>query len=59
MKKQSIKTKKQAYQSPDIEKIVLDLEISLAFESTPPEGPNEDIYSMMHEDKYDVTLQKI
>lgn len=32
---------KNTYKSPQIEIIVLDNEISLALESTPPEGPGE------------------
>lgn len=32
---------KKIYKTPCIEIIILDNEISLALESTPPEGPNE------------------
>ncbi len=40
--KTSIKFKnKQLYSVPKIEQIELDKRISLALESTPPEGPNE------------------
>lgn len=37
---------KREYSVPEIEKIVLDNEISLQLESTPPEGPNESIYGV-------------
>ena len=41
MKTNHIKTEKQSYSSPAIEKIKLDNEISLVLESSPPLGPNE------------------
>ncbi len=37
---------KRIYQSPAIECIKLDNEISLALESTPPEGPGETGYNL-------------
>jgi hypothetical protein len=36
-------TEKRVYLSPEIVKIMLDNEISLALESTPAEGPNEQV----------------
>jgi hypothetical protein len=41
MKTQIVNTAKRTYLAPQIERIKLDNEISLALESTPPEGPGE------------------
>jgi len=41
MKTNNILKEKSSYNSPKIEQIKLDNEISLALESTPPTGPNE------------------
>jgi hypothetical protein len=41
MKTTEENTKKQMYNSPEIVLIELDNNISLALESTPPEGPGE------------------
>jgi hypothetical protein len=41
MKSNNMNTEKRMYSSPTIERIRLDNEISLALESTPPEGPGE------------------
>ena len=35
---------KKIYEAPQVELIELDHEISLALESSPPEGPGEDAY---------------
>lgn len=40
----NIITNKRSYFPPIVEKIVLDNEISLALESSPPVGPNEVAY---------------
>ncbi|HEY5507227.1 MAG TPA: hypothetical protein VIK29_01045 [Paludibacter sp.] len=36
-----MQTTKKTYTAPAIEKILIDNEISLALESTPPDGPGE------------------
>lgn len=36
-----MKTSKKTYTTPNIEKIILDTEIALNLESTPPIGPDE------------------
>jgi len=36
-----MKPEKQTYTAPELTKVLLDNEISLALESTPPAGPNE------------------
>ena len=41
MKKNSNKTKKHIYFQPHIEVIILDKDISLTLDSTPPGGPGE------------------
>jgi hypothetical protein len=41
MKTQIENNKKRTYKMPNIERIKIDAEISLALESTPPEGPDE------------------
>jgi len=41
MKTKNIQMEKRIYSSPLIEQIKLDNEISLALQSTPPNGPNE------------------
>ncbi len=41
MKKDSKKTKGQIYSQPHIEVIILDKDISLTLDSTPPVGPGE------------------
>jgi hypothetical protein len=50
---------KAKYISPTIEVIVLDNEISLALESTPPLGPNEDIFSFSSEANYNQLTTEI
>jgi len=40
-KRTETKTKNSTYFHPKIERIVLDNEIALQLESTPPQGPNE------------------
>lgn len=40
-KNRYMKTEKQTYTAPELTKVLLDNEISLALESTPPAGPNE------------------
>lgn len=36
-----MKTTKKKYKTPEIEKVVIDTDISLALESEPPYGPDE------------------
>ncbi|MFZ4726244.1 MAG: hypothetical protein ACOYMD_12445 [Paludibacter sp.] len=43
MKTIKITTEKRIYNSPEIELIKLDNEISLALQSAPPDGPGENI----------------
>lgn len=40
-KKINMKIKKQVYITPQIQSIIIDSEINLTLDSTPPEGPNE------------------
>ena len=47
---------KKKYIAPEIELIELDNEISLALESTPPEGPGETLNSIQSPFKQDLGL---
>jgi hypothetical protein len=47
---------KKKYRSPEIELIVLDNEISLALESSPPVGPEETLNSIQSPFKQDLNL---
>ncbi len=43
MQSKQIKSEKRIYSYPEISCVKLDSEISLALESNPPFGPNEDV----------------
>jgi hypothetical protein len=48
---------KKKYRSPEIEIVVLDNEISLALESTPPDGPEEGVYNNFNQpEKFDANI---
>lgn len=58
MKTQIENTAKRTYLAPQIERIKLDNEISLALESTPPEGPGEtsQVSEYFNNDPFKITI---
>ena len=54
VKQLNIMETKKKYIAPHIESIQLDNEISLVLESTPPEGPGENVVMLQHYKSNDV-----
>lgn len=57
MQSKLIKSEKRMYSYPEISCIKLDSEISLALESNPPLGPNEDL--VQAKDNNQVSVYKV